>query len=124
MPQFEYLDDLSHLDPTALVVRIPRGIRSKEKLFSVYARRLSFPGYFGWNWDAFEECLGDRSWFDAARPVVIVHEDVPFCDGGPLRGVYLAVLRDSPSKIGSSEQGSLQIVFPRSFQATVDTVLR
>ena len=37
-------------DPVALVVRIPQGIRSKQKLFAALADKLRFPRYFGWNW--------------------------------------------------------------------------
>jgi hypothetical protein len=33
----------------------PECIRSK--LFREYVREFSFPGYFGWNWAAFDECM-------------------------------------------------------------------
>jgi len=33
--------------------------RTRERLFAHCAERLQFPDYFGGNWDAFEECLGD-----------------------------------------------------------------
>lgn len=33
--------------------------RTAEQLFSVFAATLSFPDYFGHNWDAFDECLSD-----------------------------------------------------------------
>jgi hypothetical protein len=40
-----------HLDPGALITE--RGI------FSSFADVLQFPGYFGKNWDALVDCLGD-----------------------------------------------------------------
>ena len=81
-------------DASALVVRIPRGIRSKRKLLAIYADKLRFPNYFGWNWDAFEECLSDLSWLPDGTCVAIIHEDLPFGSGGANRGIYLSVLSD------------------------------
>ncbi|MFE7564799.1 barstar family protein [Kitasatospora sp. NPDC057500] len=33
--------------------------RTRAALFAEWAESLAFPGYFGHNWDAFEECLRD-----------------------------------------------------------------
>lgn len=34
------------------------------------ARALQFPEWFGGNWDALEDCLGDLSWRKSARTVL------------------------------------------------------
>jgi RNAse (barnase) inhibitor barstar len=99
-------------DPAALVVRIPRGIRSKEKLFAIFAERLHFPRYFGWNWDALEELLRDLSWLPADKPIVIVHEDLPFGAGGENRDIYLNILRDVAAHWNVSQPGRLLVVLP------------
>ena len=72
------------------VLWIPRGVRSKEKLLGVYASGLRFPDYFGWNWDALEECLRGSL---AESPLVIVHEVLPFGEGEN-RETYLCILRE------------------------------
>lgn len=54
----------------------PKGIHNSDAVFAFYASTLSFPEYFGWNWDAFHDCITDLSWFDAAT-IHVVHPDVP-----------------------------------------------
>src|SRR5262245_5089931 len=88
-----FLDDPADFrDPSAIVVRLPAGIRSKEKLLEVFADKLRFPKYFGWNWDAFEEFLNDLSWLPSEQGVAIVHRDLPFGSGGNNREIYLSIL--------------------------------
>jgi Barstar (barnase inhibitor) len=48
------------------------GVDTKEALLERFAAALSFPAWFGGNWDALEDCLGDLSWrADAGRLLVI-----------------------------------------------------
>ena len=96
---FQFVDDpAAFRDDAALVVRIPAGIRSKQKLLGILADRLRFPGYFGWNWDALEECLNDLSWLGDGQRVAIVHEDLPFGAGGEHRQTYLQVLASAAAR--------------------------
>ncbi|HNA30183.1 MAG TPA: barstar family protein [Thiobacillaceae bacterium] len=39
-----------------------RGLKDKASLLAALGRALDFPDYYGGNWDALEECLGDLSW--------------------------------------------------------------
>jgi hypothetical protein len=117
---FEFVENPAGVwDPKALVVRVPAGIRSKEKLFAVLADKLRFPRYFGWNWDAVEECLRDLSWLAAGRSVVIVHQDLPFGAGGENRQMYLDLLR-SAVQHGASDGGrSVQVIWPAALQEQI-----
>jgi len=58
----------------APVVRILRGVRCQDvdHLFQEWAAAFQFPYYFGNNWDAFEECIGDLSWLPAKGYVAVV----------------------------------------------------
>jgi RNAse (barnase) inhibitor barstar len=48
------------------VFRINGGsIRTCEDLFLRLAQEMSFPNYFGMNWDALDECLRDMTWLPA-----------------------------------------------------------
>jgi hypothetical protein len=102
-------DDLPALLVGSRVVRVPRGLRSKEKLLGVFAARLEFPTYFGGNWDAFEECLGDLAWLPPGEPIVVCHEDLPFGDG-PLRHTYLEILADWREKMQRSGRREVRLL--------------
>jgi RNAse (barnase) inhibitor barstar len=106
-------------DPAAIIVRVPRGVRSKQKLFAIYARALRFPKYFGWNWDAFEECLGDLSWLPPNRPIAIVHEDLPFGSGGENRSIYINVLRGIAENHATVGKRTVQILMPLSLKTAL-----
>jgi RNAse (barnase) inhibitor barstar len=80
-----------NLESHCRLVRVPVGLRSKEKLLGIFAKTLEFPGYFGWNWDAFEECLRDLSWLPDNVTIVVVHEALPFGESEN-REIYLSIL--------------------------------
>jgi len=44
---------------------------AKENLFDSLAQALAFPGWFGRNWDALEDVLGDLSWRQGDGHVVV-----------------------------------------------------
>jgi len=66
---------------------------AKEHLFKAFASALEFPAWFGQNWDALEDCLGDLSWRAAEGHVLMVlhHDRLPRDD----LGVLLDVLASS-----------------------------
>lgn len=97
-----------------LVVRVPRGVRSKQKLLAILADRLRFPAYFGRNWDALEECLRDLSWLPAEQPVVLAHDDLPFGAGGENRAIYLGILHSAAAHWQDRQPGRLRIELPPS----------
>jgi hypothetical protein len=75
-------------------IPVPARVMRKEALFTILADGLSFPEYFGENWDAFEECLRDLSWLPAGR-VVLVHADIALIQDVANAKLYLAVLNDA-----------------------------
>lgn len=47
-----------------------------DELFREYVREFSFPEYFGWNWDAFDECMHDLEERPArAYLTIVIHAD-------------------------------------------------
>jgi hypothetical protein len=60
--------------PSGFLLKTVAGAKCKTKagLLSEFARVLSFPDYFGHNWDGLEECLIDLEWLPAKGYVVLV----------------------------------------------------
>ncbi|MFJ4097420.1 barstar family protein [Kitasatospora sp. NPDC089913] len=94
-------------------LRLVRGAncRTAAALFAEWARALPFPGYFGHNWDAFEECLND-----ALRPpgagsavprllVLVVDADAVLADEPPDRLALLLEILDAAAG------GGLRVLF-------------
>lgn len=46
-------------------------MRTKSQFLGLLGRTLSFPSWFGRNWDALEDCLTDLSWIEA--PGLLIH---------------------------------------------------
>jgi RNAse (barnase) inhibitor barstar len=89
----EYVDSTqSDLEPEDFVLLVPPGIRSKKDLLAVLADIGHFPDYFGGNWDALQDCLGDLSWI-TNRKVVILHSDVPLQSNPSECRIYLEILQ-------------------------------
>jgi hypothetical protein len=73
------------------VLKVPVGIRSKAELLEAFASAGHFPDYFGWNWDALQDCLRDLSWI-CSRRVVVMHRDLPLLDDPAECRIYLEIL--------------------------------
>jgi len=82
----------------ATVVEAARGARldvaridAGRAVFDAIAKALDFPDWFGGNWDALEDCLGDLSWREGGGHVLVFER---FPRGDEL-GVLIDVLRSS-----------------------------
>jgi RNAse (barnase) inhibitor barstar len=106
-------------DSVSCVVRIPRGIADKPDLLRHIAAKLNFPDYFGFNWDALDECLADLSWLQA-REAYRWHEEIPLSDEPAEARRYLQALREVLREPGSVQ---LRISFPETIKAELDALL-
>jgi len=49
-------------------------VRTNLELFAVVAAAMQFPDYFGNNWDALDECLGDMDWLPADGYLLVLRD--------------------------------------------------
>jgi RNAse (barnase) inhibitor barstar len=52
-----------------------RKISDKNSLFKEFSEKLNFPDYFGFNWDAFSDCLTDLSWLEHKNSFFIIYKE-------------------------------------------------
>jgi RNAse (barnase) inhibitor barstar len=109
----------SPTDDQSCTVRIPQGITHKEDLLRYIAAELNFPDYFGFNWDALDECLADLSWLQTQK-VYIWHDDIPLSKEPEQARRYLQVLNGVLFEPGRVR---LRISFPKKAKAELDELL-
>ena len=118
---FLFIDDYqSLLSSDSVKVLLNKEIASKDALFDIFAEKLSFPEYFGRNWDAWWECLYDLSWLNVNK-IEIVNIDIPLSDLHDKK-IYLDLLLDK-SRTESNIVPPIIIYFSRKDQKEVERIL-
>jgi hypothetical protein len=86
--------DQPSADGTIFEAAVPARITTKQQLFKFFAEKLRFPEYFGFNWDAFDECINDLSWLNKDKVKVLHGHTVDFYRKGEL-APYVDIVEDS-----------------------------
>ncbi|MDB9513546.1 barstar family protein [Kamptonema animale CS-326] len=60
-----------------------KDIASKTDLLKASAKAMSFPAYFGSNWDAFEDCITDLDWVAAKGYILLYSQPENFARNNP-----------------------------------------
>jgi len=136
LEQFDYLgpEQDSLLSKGYIFKFDGKEVEDQRRLFDAFGDGLLAPnGYFGLNWNAFEDSLMDLQWLPELK-VNIIHENLPNLDEGDLK-VYLEILGSAVSKWNSPKTLSLQekfpefipheliVCFPVRYQAFISSVL-
>ena len=102
------------------IITVPAGVTEKNALFSFYAVAFIFPGYFGYNWDALEECLRDLgNWWPEGQTFSLLHQDIPLLSSPHDAGVYLSILQ-----VALAESPLIKhVVFPPTVSEVVQSLL-
>ena len=82
---------------------------TRDALMEALQEALSFPSWFGRNWDAVWDCLCDLHWIPERR-VVLWHEELPGLEGDEQRA-YLEILLDAVSDWEGDPEHDLVVAF-------------
>lgn len=69
----EVMADIGSLGLAVMEGSVARVTTDKD-LFAVVSTAMQFPDYFGNNWDALDECLGDMDWLPADGYLLILRD--------------------------------------------------
>lgn len=106
-----------------VVAEMPSGITTKATLLKELARHLRFPGYFGMNWDALDECICDLSWLPPGT-ILLRHLDLPLANDGADAKTYLSILAGAVRELSGSNTHALTVLFPLSTRERIVSLLR
>lgn len=73
-------------------------LKTKAALFKTLSKALSFPGYFGSNWDALDECLSDLSWLDAKQVLLVIQDGQRALPQAQDAAIFWGLLAEGPNK--------------------------
>ncbi len=96
---------------------IPVKITSKKELLNKLYKKLRFPDYFGFNWDALSDCLKDFSWI-SEKNIYLIHSDLPSL-GDTDTKIYLEVLEKAVQDWKNGDEHSLIVTFPKEIEEAV-----
>ena len=96
---------------------VPTQLETKTALFAFLRQALPLPDYFGDNWDALDESLGELAQ-GASGKTILIHPDIPLAGMPDEQRIYLQVLADA---IRSGPH--LVVHFPAESRVVVDKLM-
>lgn len=80
---------------------------SETDLFREWSAALQFPYYFGFNWDAFNECVNDLDWLLVPEVIIVVaNADLILRDEPDEQKIFLDIMRTLGSERQMDEPAS------------------
>ncbi len=112
----EVLQARTPLDYQLIILHGSR-MRDKSGLMGEFQRALEFPGYFGRNWSALEDCLQDLTWLQPRSGYLLAIADFPLVlegDSGDCE-TLMEVLESVGSVWGAEGHGNGPVAFNTVF---------
>src|SRR5262245_26518729 len=113
--------DAPQSSDTPLVAGVPCFESDPGRFLRAIGKPLRFPGYYGANWNALEECLNDFSWIHE-RVIVLVHDNVPQLSSDQL-GIYLDILAVAICNWKRMAAHELVAIFPDAARPQIEKTI-
>jgi len=97
-------------------------IEGKNQLLNELCKKLKFPDYFGFNWDALNDCLNDFIWFKENR-IVLIHSAFPILSSKDTQ-IYLEILFDAINSWTENDDHLFDVVFPEQDQDMIESIVK
>lgn len=118
---FEFITgEVSYDTKDVFFVKLDPNISTTDELFNALYYTLWFPGYFGFNWNALEDCLSDFEWIGEYQ-IVIFHSRLPGIPDSDLK-VYLEILRDVVIKWRGYDNHQFDVLFNESDRVAIEHI--
>ncbi len=122
MVYFKFIEDINLYQPdNSFVVLISKDVNSENGLFKELSRKLNFPDYFGFNWNAVYDCLRDFHWIKE-KGIVLIHAEIPHIEEGKLK-IYCEILNDAVQDWQRDDEHYLEVIFPKSSEYALVSML-
>jgi len=86
-------------------------VRTKSQFLGLIGRSLSFPSWYGRNWDALEDCLTDLSWIEQSGLAVQVEGFSTYAKADPDGFIILLDIFKTSAEYWRSEGRPFWVIF-------------
>ena len=111
-----YWSNILNINPGVFIID-SCACKTKKQLFDCLKKSLRFPDYFGYNWDALDECLADLEWLQKAGYVLVLSSANYLLDCEDTSEFYnlVTILNEVGHEYASYRDYGLQNTTPKPF---------
>lgn len=118
----EGLDEIARESGFAVAAIDLAGCRDKDEVLDRFAAALRFPDWFGRNWDALADCLGDLSWLPADGYLLLLDHADAWRAAEPGQFATALEILDGAARTWSAQRVPFWTLVPLPAQALDEAV--